>query len=378
LNDVAAGQRIAIVDGASFVLPYDYQLVRALAQRGAGIDVYVSDTAYNRDFLDALRALPNVEVIVGAVSGSVAPRWRGVPAYVALWARLWRRRARYGVVNLQFSVLWPLELAMALLLRRRFVLTLHNPVPHEHAGRRHGPTAWLARLARRIVFVSAASRDDFVERYGAAALPAARSALLPHGLLPVVPQAGATPYAPPAQPPRTLAYWSTVKPYKGVELYAELARSAQVAQRGLALEIHGRWDRALLPLRDELAGLGVRIVDAYLDRAALLALMAAPALFVLPYRRASQSGALYSLLNHGRLFVCADVGDLGRFMRAHGLDKLLLRDRSAAALLECLDHIAAHPQQVAQAFAAAQEACRWECIVAAGAWIYEGGAAPGG
>ena len=356
-----AAPRLAIVDGGSFVLPYDHGLATGLARRGWRVSCFASGTRYNGAFLQALRESPGVEVVERAVSGSVAPRWRGVPAYAALLAAAWRRRREFTAVNLQFSVLWPLELPWAALLRRRFVFTVHNAVPHGHAGRRHAPTRWLAALARRLVFVSEATRQDFLQRYGPAL--AAGAVVLPHGLLPLAPGLAPRPYAP-LRAPQALVFWGTVKPYKGVELFAALARSPAWRAQGLPLEVHGRWDAALHGLRDELAGLGVKVVDAYLDAGALQALLERPVLFALPYQRASQSGALYTLLHHGATFVAAGVGDPGALLRRHGLQALMLPDRSPEAVLACLQRLREAPEAVAAGLAAAQQQSRWDAVLA--------------
>ncbi|HEX6362883.1 MAG TPA: glycosyltransferase [Albitalea sp.] len=363
---------IAIVDGGSFVLPYDFHLVRALAARGAPVHFYGSRTRYNGEFLEAMRALPGVTVVDRGVSGTVAPRWRGALAYAALLLALLRRGRAHDVVNLQFSAWWPLELPVLALLRRRLVFTVHNAVPHGFAGVQHAPTRWLASLARALVFVSEATRDDFLRRYGERFR--ARSSVLPHGLLPIAPELDRVPYARRAAPPRALVFWSNVKAYKGVELFAALARSPAIRARGLALRVVGKWDRALHGLRDELAALGVQVEDRYLDRDELLRLFAEEALFLLPYRDASQSGALYALLNHGCVFACSDAGDLGAFMRRFGLQGLMMRKRSAEAVLACLDHLDAHGDEVAAKLAEAQGACDWERIVAAAGAVYGTGA----
>ncbi|HEY9068148.1 MAG TPA: glycosyltransferase [Burkholderiaceae bacterium] len=354
---------LAVVDPGSFVLPYDYQLVRALAARGDRVDFYGSTTRYNGDFLSAMTALRGVAVRSRAISSSVAPRWRGAFAYLLLLAALLWNARRYAIVNLQFSGFWPAEWLVMALLRRKFVYTVHNAVPHGFFGQRHGPTERLARLARALVFVSEATRDDFLRRYGEAFR--VKASVLPHGLLPAAPASGVVAYdEQPAAAPRTLVFWSTVKPYKGVELFAELARSEAIRQRGLALRIHGAWDREMHALRDELAALGVAIHDGYLDEAELLRLLAGDAVFLLPYRDASQSGALYTLLNHGRYFICADVGDLGVFLRGHGLAGLLLRERSAAAVIECLDYLAANRAAVTGALRQAQQSLAWDRLLA--------------
>ena len=345
-------KRIAVVDPGSFVLPYDYQLVKSLARRGQGVDFYGSRTRYNAEFLEAMPALPGVMVRAANISSTVAPRWRGALAYVGLLLKLVWNSRRYSAVNLQFSGFWPAEWLVMRLLSSKFDFTVHNAVPHGFAGEQHGPTLRLARLARRLVFVSEATRDDFMRRYGEAFRTKAE--IRPHGLLPVTPDSPVVPYTR-ARAPQALVFWSTVKPYKGVELFADLARSPTIRARGLALEVFGAWDQELLPLARELQQLGVKLLDGYLPNDELLALLERDVIFVLPYRAASQSGAMYALLNHGRLFICSDVGDLGAFMRRYGLEGLLLRDRSAQAMEQCLRYLDEHRDAVLQAFARAQQ-----------------------
>jgi glycosyltransferase involved in cell wall biosynthesis len=176
----------------------------------------------------------------------------------------------------------------------------------------------------------------------------------------------------PAPPPEALVYWSTVKPYKGVELFAELARSKRIRDAGLGLEVHGQWASELASLKAELAGLGVRIEDGFLDAPALLQLLSRNVVFLLPYREATQSGALFSLLHHGRVFLCSDVGDLGDFLRRFGLEALLLKDRSADAVADALDRLARDSAVIAAELQAAQDASAWTATSAGIAAVYAG------
>src|SRR6476659_3339152 len=105
----ASTQRVAVVDPGSFVLPYDYQLVKSLARRGQGVDFYGSRTRYNAEFLEAMPALPGVAVRAASISSTVAPRWRGALAYVGLLLKLVWNSRRYSAVNRQFSGFWPAE-----------------------------------------------------------------------------------------------------------------------------------------------------------------------------------------------------------------------------------------------------------------------------
>ena len=360
-------REVAIVDGASFVLPHDHGLIGGLLRRGHRVRLYASRTRYNGEFLEALRGQPGVTVIDRAVSGSVASRWGGVRAYAGLLLALWRDRARLAVVNLQFSVLAPLEWPLWWLLRGKLVYTVHNAVPHGYRGWQHGPTRRIATLARQLVFASEATQADFLRRYGPAY--AGKSCVLPHGLLPIAPGDAPLPVRPCARP-EALVFWGTVKAYKGIELFLDLARSAAFRASGLPLEVHGRWDAALHPVRDELAAAGVRIVDRYLDADALRALTARPVLFLLPYRDASQSGALYTLLHQGCTFACSDTGDLGALLRRHGLQALLLQDRSVDAVLAVLQRLNSQAPAIAQALQGAQEQSTWDQTLAASNRVY--------
>lgn len=337
------------------MLPYDHGLISGLVRRGWRVTFFCSDTRYNAEFLQALP--PQVEVRRYAVSRTAAPRWRGLWNYARLWRELWRRRAEFHAVNLQFSIVWPLE--RVFLRRLPFVFTLHNAVPHGFAGERHGPTAEALALARRVVFASQASREDAERRYGT--LP--HAAVLPHGLVPVAAGDEPVPYAE-APAPQALVVWGNVAPYKGVELLLELARDPQWRARGLPLEVHGRFEPGMEPLRAALASAGVTVVDRFLSADELRALCVRPVVFLLPHRRATQSGALYLLLHQGCRVLCSDSGDLGHAMRRHGLEGLLLAERSPAAVLQALDRLRAEPARWTAAFAAAQRAAGWDTALA--------------
>ena len=99
-------------------------------------------------------------------------------------------------------------------------------------------------------------------------------------------------------------------------------------------------------------------------------LTARPVLFVLPYREASQSGALYTLLHQGCTFACSDTGDLSAFLRRHGLQALLLADRSVAAVMAVLDRLREQAPAIAAALRAAQEQSTWDQTLATSNRVY--------
>jgi hypothetical protein len=222
--------RVALVDGGSFVLPYDYQLAATLAGQGIEVEFHGSRTRYNGELLEAMRQAPGVTVHDRALSSTSR--------------RAGEARSATGPVAGPVAAPPPLRRDQPAVQRRlaaRAAVPLGAaPAPRVHRAQRgaarlrrtkHGPTERIARLARTLVFVSRFSRDDFIARYGEAFR--AKSRLLGIGLMPVVPGLPPVPYRP-APPPEALVYWSTVKPYKGVELFAELARSKRLRDAGSA------------------------------------------------------------------------------------------------------------------------------------------------
>ena len=362
--------RVALVDGGSFVLPYDYQLAETLSAQGIEVEFHGSRTRYNGELLEAMRRLPGVTVHDRALSRTVAPRWQGALGYLALWLGLWWRRRRFDAINLQFSAGWPLELPFLWALRRRLVFTVHNAVPHgftgrapraDRADRPAGADPGLRQpvLARRLHRPLRRGLSRQVEAPGHR--PHAGRARAAAGAVP----AGAA-----ARGAGLLEHGQAVQGRRAVRRAGALRRVLRDA--GIGLEIHGAWAPELAGLKAELAGLGVRIEDGFLDAPRLLQLLARNVVFLLPYREATQSGALFSLLHHGCVFLCTDVGDLGDFLRRFGLEALLLRERSADAVVDALERLQRDPAAIAAALQAAQDASAWATTNAGIAAVYAG------
>lgn len=355
-----AGTRAAVVDIGSFVLPYDYHLIEGLSQIGCEVDFYGSRTRYNGEFLAAMAALPGVKVHLFDVSRTVAGRGRALRGYLGLLWALWRRHRAYDWVNLQFSGRWFVELPFFALMRERFIWTVHNAVPHGFGGQRYRPHGWMAGVARALWFPSAFSAEDFYRRYGEHFRPKGR--VVQHGLLGLSPGQAPTPYVWTGHI-EALAYWSTVKPYKGIELLCALAQRRAAEGGGLPVEVHGLWNRSLLALRDELTAAGAVVQDRYLSADELAQLLSRDLVFLLPYHAASQSGALYSLLQAGRIFLATDVGDLGAFLRRHGLEALILQRPDVASVDQALAALQAQGPKIVARLAAAQQGLRWGTIL---------------
>ena len=202
--------KLAVVDATSRSLPYDYWYVRSL-QQYFDVDVYVSKQSANTEYLAELASLSNVNLIFTGMARKypAASVWR----YLRMIARFVWNTDRYSAVNIQWSVFPFLDVMLLPLLRKRLVITIHNPVPHEFKGQAYWPHRWFSRIARRVIFVSDFSREDFVVRYR----PTKQEKLLvlKHGAMPLLPtlsQQKDLPLSEEAEPKRKeLIFWGRVR-----------------------------------------------------------------------------------------------------------------------------------------------------------------------
>lgn len=309
--------RIAVVDPASFVLPYDFYFIRSLLTQGIEIDFYYSRTIANLSLVDNFKH-DNLVLHAFDVSSTVAPRSKGLLNYLRMCWQLFLSRKKYAAIIWQFPILPIFDLCVFGTLGRKLWLTVHEDTG---AAGRKSPSTMLRLLwniSGKLIFVSGAVKAKFLT-----ARPhlAGRSLLAQLGAMPVIPEDDHLDIPVTGFPERTLVFWGLVKPYKGVEFLGEVSKYQ--FSKEFRIEIHGKWHKSLRAVRTYLAGLGIQIRDEFLDNDELRRLLSRPVLFVLPYHSSTQSAVLYTLLHYGCVFVATDVGDLGAFLRKHGMQQLL-------------------------------------------------------
>lgn len=348
--------RMALVDFGSHVVFYDYYLAKGLIDIGHKVVYFGSETKFNSEYLEALRNERGCSVLSKPVSRSVSSRRRGLFAYFSLIWSIWHRRDEYDRVNLQFCMLWPVEITLFWFLRKKFIYTVHNAVPHDYVGNSYLPFRVLAHLAREIWFPSEATAESFYRRYSQSFR--SKGKVVQHGTMGVYPGCPLSPYRLP-QKVEGVAYWSNIKPYKGIELMLDLVKRQDATGGNDVIEIYGRWSEELYPIRDEIRLLNGHVEDRFLTSEELTTILSRNLVFLLPYKSASQSGALYTLLHHGRLFMTTDTGDLGAFMRRFGLEGLILKDATVGSVDLCMAWLQDNLPYVIARFTAAQSEFSW-------------------
>lgn len=200
------------------------------------------------------------------------------------------------------------------LVSHRYVLTVHDVLPHErHTRYSRIVCGWAYRLPQRLVVHTPRMKERLVDEFGVAAQ---RVVVMEHGIEPGGVPEGAADDAPPSAPPLLLAFGS-VLPRKGTDLLLDALQDLPFAFR---LVIAGPCNddayrqrlRGLLATHPQRAAIEWR--DGFVPEAEMEALFREAALLVLPYRYIDQSGVLFQALRFGTPVLATRVGQFERYV----------------------------------------------------------------
>ena len=258
---------------------------------------------------------PAVEVL--ALRGS---QTEGRPAWVKLLNMLRYRLAllravasrRHDLVHVigLIEPLWVVGILEGWLLRilsRRFVLTVHDLLPHDRhtaSARRACRAAY--RMPHQLVVHTERMARELAAEFGVAR---ARITVMPHGLEPLPPVRSRRVAANP--PALKLLCFGHVMPYKGVDV---LIDAMALARPGCTLHVSGTCRDPLLAqaLRERIRTSPVAPLitwcESYVDDQRMTSLFEEADAVVLPYRHIDQSGVLLQALRHGTPVVATRVG----------------------------------------------------------------------
>lgn len=322
--------KIAVVDPASFILPYDFFYIDEISKRAVLVDFYCSKTKYNDEYLGELKKL-GVNVFDYAISSTKANRLHGILNYIKLLWDIFKKRRQYQAIHFQFFIFWPLEALFFLLIGRKITLSIHDDRPHDDSKHIHKPTHLLASLANRLVFISQAVFERFLQDSTDSENVRKKSIVVRHGLMPVFPNDTTVCEAMPFD--GSIRFIGNVRPYKGVEFLSEnLSRITELFK----LVIVGKWSPELMPLQEEMIKANVELVTGYIPLDGFREHLMKDAIYILPYKRGTQSGVAYSLLNYSRVFIATNTGDLAEILKELELPELLFEYGNTEQLMSSL------------------------------------------
>ncbi|ENL6904420.1 glycosyltransferase [Enterobacter ludwigii] len=346
-------ERIAIIDPASYALPYDFFYVKSLSQH-YNIDFYCSRTKYNYEYVQRIKTLPNVIVYEYSISG--VNKYIGVLNYIRMLFTIVSSSKKYSSINLQWSLVTLIELAFLLFVKSKLIVTFHNSVPHGKARKAYFKSKAISFIANKLLFVSNYTRDDFLLLYGNISNIKDKMFVLNHGVMPLnIDEKMIEEFT---TPPKRIVFWGNVKDYKGVDFLAEAIPF--INRKGYSLEVYGKFDKDKKNLYNKLTQAGVKVVDQYLKLDEIEEILSSNIILALPYKAASQSGVMYTALYYNTVMIATDCGDPHEFLKECNLEKLSFKYNDLDSLEKSLDYLTDNYETVKERIKLSKSKYHWD------------------
>ena len=316
-NRPLIGRRVLIVSHG-FQSAYERGFTNALASNGAGIVLAGSD----KTELSRLHPATVVRNIRGSQDAS-RPKWKKAWNMLCYHARLIRlawdeRRSTIHVIGLTdfAAITGILEALYFRAVARKYMLTVHNLLPHDRTGWWYRAVYKLVyRIPHQLVVHTHTMADELSTGFQVASK---RMVVMEHGceLDDGLMLASRAPRAPRQHEVRLL-FFGGVAPYKGLDL---LLQSMALLPPQFNLRICGycRSEVLATELRQQMEGLGSRHPttwrNEYVSDQDMAAEMNDADILVMPYRHIDQSGVIFQAMKFGVPVVATRVGELARLV----------------------------------------------------------------
>jgi glycosyltransferase involved in cell wall biosynthesis len=298
MSETAAPRVILACD---FHLRYDSRLAGGLSRAGAEVTLVTRD--HDGEFgnqpgaaLAFVTEAIGPDVKLRRISGRVRTRagWRQLPA-----VRRELRRQRPAILHFQQSVGNDPRILMATgVPRRRFALTIHDPVIHpgEDGSRLAGMSDRALIKSAGLIFVHGEALGEELREISN---PRAPIVVVPHGIH--VGDAQPLPSTP------SILFFGRMSYYKGLDVLLDAMPAIWAERPETTLTVAGAGEIAAHPVLDDPR---VELRRGHLPDAAVPELFGAATVVALPYRQASQSGVGSLAKANGRGMIVTKVGGL--------------------------------------------------------------------
>ncbi len=318
-------KKIAIIDPASYTLPYDYFYITEISKYYE-VDFYYSNTKYNYEYIKKLESNQNVHLLEYNISTSVISKAQGFLNYIRMLIKVLRQKETYYKIHFMWNLFLPLEKPFFKLLDDKFIFTFHNNVPHSFDGSIFKPYATINHLASKKVFVSKFTQEQFLKSYD----NSGQYFLLNHGIM--LFEDKTTHVKNKKEIRKEICFWGRVEEYKGVDIFLHYLQTIDIS-------IYGKWNKNLENLKKQLDNKNnIQIIDDYLSSDELINLLTSETIFILPYKDATQSGVLYTLLAYEKVFISSDVGENSKFLVENSLSELVFNRDDEKSILKAINY----------------------------------------
>jgi glycosyltransferase involved in cell wall biosynthesis len=323
----------AILVSNGFQPNYEKAFANGLARNGVEVTLVSSDRTLVCDLDASIRTAP-LRGSQNPQRGRLQKAW-GLVAYTArLFGYLFtHRRHVLHMTGMFITASVPLGLLEVLgyrLLSRRFLLTIHNLLPHDQHTRFN---AWVLRVLYRIPHVlvvhTEKMRDALVNEWG---VEPERIVVMEHGV-DDMPECAAS-WQPDPEGSLRLLMFGLVARYKGIDI--ALAALEGLSDFAVSLSIVGMCRDSALAA--ELDALIARVPHphraswqrAYVEENAVQSIFEQADAVLLPYRHIDQSGVLLTAYRFGIPVLAFDVGSFARYVTPE--TGIVISDRTAGGL----------------------------------------------
>ena len=301
---------VALVDPSSYSLPYDNSYLCALSKHHQ-VDFFCSESINLKDYRQDIKKYAN-SFYVYKVSPISNNRFFGLINYLRMLASIVINYRKYKYIHFQWSIFFPFELVFFLLFRNKIIFTVHNDVPHGFKGHRKFSYYILSKLSKKNIFVSDFTLNRFEKNY----FKGEKNIVVQHGLMYLngcdlkIQDRRSRKY--------DLVFWGRIEDYKGLGVFLNLELQF------LEVGIFGHWSKALLCMKEELATVSSFVInDQFISETLVCELVNQKNIFILPYKSATQSGILYTILAHRVVFIASNVGENASFLMNNDLKELI-------------------------------------------------------
>jgi len=323
---------LAFIDPTSSVLPYVYHEAEKINDE---IDLYCSNTDYNNQFLEFWK--------FGSVySYNVSRTTRlniflRAKNYFYLLFAIYKNHKKYKKIYFNFPNIFIFDFIFFYLLRKKIIYVVHNSVPHNSSFHIDFRVLLLSKICESVMTVSNFSDIEFKNRYKKF-INVNKIIFSQHPNLKIAPELSCLKNKDLLNDP-VITFWGNIKAYKGVEFFLDLAKYISSHKLNYKIDIYGKWDTNMLHLKTEMEENNIFIDNRFLDHDEVYKILNEDRIFVLPYKKATQSGVLYTFLEYKSIFLTTDEGDCGSFYKQHNLNEMLFNYDSPKSLIDAIEFV---------------------------------------
>lgn len=219
------------------------------------------------------------------------------------------------------------------LTNSRVILTAHNILPHDTGNKYYGIHKKIYKIVDRIIAHDINTKLEIIEKFE---VKEEKIRVVPHGLIEAVVEKSKIMTNKIQKKKITFGLFGSLQEYKGVDILLEAWNNDEelLENKDIQLIIAGKLKMKL----NYKSNKNVYIYDKFLTDEEIIEILNKVDVFILPYRKISQSGALLSILKSRKPVIVSKVGGL---TQPFILGKIgwILKENTSKYLNECIREV---------------------------------------